>query len=275
VPQNGILIPGSAPVGPVGMIEPGYKPGFKAGAFFGLSQDSRLVGSYTWFHSNTSAEVDTTGTNVINPLVLFPGTFNSGFTAQQATANYTINFQYIDIEYQVVAATTNQYWWGYLVGARYATLTQDFNASYPFAPPDGTTSVSSGISFNGVGPRFGLEAERIVFPKCGLRAYGKSSASFLVGQFDATYQQTNQFNGQEVNTGVNINRIVPILDFELGLAWLSPGQLVRISGGYMVAAWFNSVTTPGWIQSVQQSSFHPGSDTVTFDGLTARAELKF
>ncbi len=68
---------------------------------------------------------------------------------------------------------------------------------------------------------------------------------------------------------------MPILDFELGLAWLSAGQCVRISGGYMVAAWFNSVTTPGWIQSVQSGTFNPGGDTITFDGLTARAELKF
>jgi hypothetical protein len=196
-------------------------------------------------------------------------------TGQQANANYTINFQYIDIEYQVVAASTNQFWWGYLVGARYANLVQDLNTTYAFAPPDGTTTANTGISFNGVGPRFGLEAERIVFPKYGFRAYGKSSASFLVGKFSSTYQQSNQFNGLEVNTSADINRIVPILDFELGLAWLSPGQLVRISGGYMVAAWFNSVTTPSWIQSVQQSSFHPGSDTITFDGLTARAELKF
>ena len=87
--------------------------------------------------------------------------------------------------------------------------------------------------------------------------------------------QTNQFGGTQVNTGLTVDRIVPILDFEIGLAWVSPGQLVRISGGYMVAAWFNSITTDSWIDSVNNLSYSPGSSTVTFDGLTARAEVHF
>jgi hypothetical protein len=212
---------------------------------------------------------------VLNPLVLFPGTFNSGFTAQQATANYNTNLQMIDIDYQVVAECCSMYWWGYSGGARYARLEQDFSATYPFAPPDGTTSLTTTSTFQGVGPRAGLEGERMVFPSIGLRAYGKTSASFLVGKFRPTYQQVNQFGGTEVDTGIKVDRIVPILDFELGLAWLSPREHVRISGGYLISAWFNTITTPGWIGAVQNGSFQPGSDTLTFDGLTARAEVRF
>ena len=96
-----------------------------------------------------------------------------------------------------------------------------------------------------------------------------------MGQFTSRYVQTNQFGGVEVNTSMSEDRIVPVLDFELGLAWLSPGQHLRISGGYLVSAWFNAVTTPGWIHAVQRTDFHSGSDTITFDGLTARAELRF
>ena len=206
---------------------------------------------------------------------MFPGTFNSGFTAQSASASDSINFQYIDIDYQVLAGCGNQHWWSYSLGARYATLDQSFGVTYPFGPPDGETNVNSAVNFHGVGPKFGLDGERVLCYGHGFRAYGKTSASFLVGKFSSSYEQTNQFNGVEANTSLTVNRIVPILDFELGLAWLSPGEHVRISAGYLVAAWFNTITNPAWIQSVQQTNFSPGSNTVTFDGLTARAEVRF
>jgi hypothetical protein len=55
-------------------------------------------------------------------------------------------------------------------------------------------------------------------------------------------------------------------------------------GGYLISAWFNSVTTPGWIQSVHNESFAAGAaylpattnlTSLTFDGLVARAEVAF
>ena len=108
-----------------------------------------------------------------------------------------------------------------------------------------------------------------------MRAYGKGSAAFLVGQFRTSYVQINEFGGTEANTALTNDRIVPLLDMELGLAWLSRGQRFRLSGGYMVSAWFNSITSSAWISSVQNSSYNPGSETITFDGLVARAELRF
>jgi hypothetical protein len=275
VPQDGLVVPGSTPTGPVGAADPGFSPGFRAGVFFGLGPDSRVTGTYTWFHNVADATATATAPDVINPLVLFPGTFNAGFTAQEASARLETNFQLIDIDYQVVARCCNQYWWGYSLGGRYARLEQYFNATYPFAPPDGTTTLDTDVTFEGIGPRVGLEGERIIFPRFGLRAYGKTAASFVVGKFQSDYTQENQFNGVEVNTSLKSDRIVPILDLEIGLAWLSPGERIRISGGYMVAAWFNSITTSSWIDSVNDLSFQPGSSTLTFDGLTARAEVRF
>ena len=275
VPQDGIVLPSSVPVGAAGVADPGFSPGFRACAYFAMGPDARLIGTYTWFSSSTNTTVNVGAPNVINPLVLFPGTFNAGFTAQQATSNYDINFQNIDIDYQVVADCCNTYWWAYSGGARAARLVQDFSASYPFAPPDGTTALSTSTTFEGIGPRAGLEGERVLFPSCGLRAYGKSSASFLVGKFNNSYLQTNQFNGTEANTSLKQDRIVPILDFELGLAWVSPREHFRISAGYLVSAWFNTITTESWIESVQNRGYQPGANTVTFDGLTARGEIRF
>lgn len=275
VPQDGIVLPGSVPTGAAGVADPGYAPGFRVGGYFAMGPEARVIATWTWFSSTTDTTISTGAPSVINPLVLFPGTFNAGFTAQEASSGYDVEFQFIDIDYQVVADACNTYWWGYSGGARYARLVQDFNAFFPFAPPDGATSLTTSATFEGVGPRAGLEGERVLFPSYGLRAYGKSSASFLVGKFQTSYLQTNQFNGTEANTSLKQDRIVPILDFELGLAWVSPREHMRISAGYLVQAWFNSITSESWIESVQNRGYDPGASTLTFDGLSARGEVRF
>jgi hypothetical protein len=275
VPQDGLLIAGAAPMGPVAVVSPDYSPGFRVGGFFTMGPDARLSGTYTWFNSSSSNSVSTDGTNVLNPLVLFPGTFNAGSTAQTASASYDVDYQLIDIDYEVIAERCDHYWFGGSVGARYAQLEQTFNVTFPFDPPDGTTTLNTSANFHGVGPRAGLNGERCLFAGSGLRAYGKTSASFLVGHYSTSYQQTNEFAGTQANTSLAQDRIVPLLDLELGLAWLSQGQRIRLSGGYLISAWFNSVTNPGWIASVQNGTYNPSSETVTFDGLTARAEVRF
>jgi hypothetical protein len=72
----------------------------------------------------------------------------------------------------------------------------------------------------------------------------------------ASYTQVNQFNGVEADTSLNVDRIVPVLDLEAGLAWLGPGGHLRLSAGYLVGAWFNTLTTPDWVQAVQASNFN-------------------
>ncbi len=252
-----------------------YEPGFRVGGFLALSEDSIVEVTYSWFQSDTSNSVTTNPPNVIAPLTMFPGTFNAGFTAQEAAANYSIDFQLIDADYMVMGVCCPDFWVGYILGARYAELSQTFSANYPFAPPDGTTTVTSAVDFTGVGIRFGLIGERTLIPNTGFRAYGSGVLSALVGEFDARYLQVNQFNGTEANTGISEDRIVPTVDLELGVAWLGPNGNLRLSAGYMVSAWFNTVTMPKWIDSVQNSSQAPGSDVLTFDGLTARAQLAF
>ena len=275
VPQDGTGGIGTVPTGEVAVANIGYTPAFRGGAFFTIGDDALIELTYTRFESDATSSITSTAPIVINPLTLFPGTFNAGFTAEAASASYAIDYQLIDADYMVMGECCPDYWFGYLAGARYAELGQTFSATYPFAAPDGTTQLNTDINFSGAGLRLGLLGERTLFPNMGLRVYGSGVANLLVGKFDATYTQTNQFNGVEANTSISEDRIVPVLDLELGVAWLGPNGHFRISAGYLVSAWFNTVTTPSWIEGVQNRSFSPGDDVLTFDGLTARAQLAF
>jgi len=66
---------------------------------------------------------------------------------------------------------------------------------------------------------------------------------------------------------------VSILDLELGIGWSTPGGRLRMTGGYMVNSWFNTVTTADFIGAVQRNDFTDLDDTLTFDGLVVRAEF--
>ena len=81
--------------------------------------------------------------------------------------------------------------------------------------------------------------------------------------------------GVLVSTSQNDDRIVPILDIELGLGWTSATERWRLSAGYLFSAWYNVVGAPEFIQAVHAARFDDVSDSLTFNGLVARAELRF
>ena len=78
-----------------------------------------------------------------------------------------------------------------------------------------------------------------------------------------------------MDTSWQAGRVVPVLDLELGAGWTSPGGCLRLSAGYLVSAWFNTVTTEDFIRAVQANDFVDLGDNLTFDGLRANAEWRF
>jgi hypothetical protein len=136
------------------------------------------------------------------------------------------------------------------------------------------TQVNTDIDFDGGGIRLGLDGERAM-NDCGWSAYGKATANFIGGNFRADYTQIDSFQQVVVDTDWRSGRVVSILDLELGLSWLGPQGRFRFSAGYLVSAWFNAVKTDDFIKAVQANNFTDLGDTLSFDGLTARAEFRF
>jgi hypothetical protein len=159
----------------------------------------------------------------------------------------------------------------WLVGARYAGLDQDFTATFSSL---GTEAVATRLNFDGGGPRFGLEGE---WHSCrsGFFAYGKTAASFVVGNFQGRYVQTQSFDPVVVDTTWKAGWVVPILDLELGAGWQSRCGRVRLSAGYLLSAWYDTVKTADYIGAVQMNNYRDLGHSMVFDGLTARAEIRF
>ena len=269
-PRDGLDPLTSVPFGPVSVVDPDYQPGARIGGSFALDGCSSIRGTYTWYESSTSDSVAIDVPNSLNSLLIYSGAFRAASTSLLADAAYDIDFQLIDVDYRATLFNTNRTQINYLLGARYGQLDQELISNQQASP--GTTTVESDIDFDGAGIRVGLEGER----RCcnnGLFVYGRGTASFLVGEYRSSFVQTNTFAGVQAQTAWDDDRITSVLEYEIGVGWSSRGGRLHLSAGYLVAAWYNAVTTPTWIDAVQADNFVDVGDTLTFDGLTARVEV--
>jgi hypothetical protein len=109
----------------------------------------------------------------------------------------------------------------------------------------------------------------------GFSAYGRAFAAALTGNFQSEYRMVSTLGGPLVVVNWDDDRIVPMLDYELGVAWTNPQGNLRLSAGYMMSHWFNIVSTPVFVEAVQSDSYVNVNDTISFDGLVGRAELRW
>jgi hypothetical protein len=265
----------AVPRGPLGSLEPDFAPGFRAGGGFALTCASSIDLSFTWFDVTTHAGLFATGDLVVQSALTLPQTLNCTSNSQSAFATEHIGFRFGDVAYRhLLCGDCCHYAINFFAGARYAHLDESLESTFNII---GTTVVDSKITFDGAGPRIGLDGS--VVCKHGFLLYLTPSASFLAGHFGASFMQNNVFAGNQGSVDFRDERIVPILELEAGVGWISPCGHVRLTAGYTIAAWFNTLTTADFINAVQNNNFTTNGDNLrdvlTFDGLVARAEIRF
>ncbi len=264
----------SVPRGPVGVVNSDFRIGYRGGAGVAINENSWLVGTLTYFHETANGSVAAPDTFVLHNLLAFPNTQNSATDSLKASASTTTELRTADLDYKCAFINNDHLLLSWLAGARYGHLGQKLEADYLIT---GTTTVTSAITFNGGGPRVGLDGEYKVLG--GFYGYGKGVLSLLAGRFQGSYNETNVFTGLVGTTALSENRLVPILELELGAGWQSRNGRVRISGGYYVGNWFNAMTIPSLANSIQRNDFTSNGnnlhDSVIFDGFVGRVEIRF
>lgn len=270
--RDGAVPLGSVPMGPVTRTDPDYSPGFRAGFAIANTPCSSWRGSYTHFESRSVEATATNAPFALHSLVTYPNTINAFAPSLQARANHDVDFQMADAAYHAVLCHDRCTVVNYSVGARYGQIDQTILAQQPITP--GTTSVFSEVNFQGGGVRVGLDGERHAC-KSGFYIYGNVFASALAGRLRADYLQSNTFGLTQAMTSWRDDRIVPVLEYELGLGWQTRGGGLKLRAGYYVAAWYNMVPLDTYINAVRSDNYVSVDDVLTFDGLVARAEINF
>lgn len=262
----------SNPVAPSEMADPTYQPGFRVGGAYALDCMSSIVGTYWWYDSGNNGTATLPGTAGtffrpetlrVDPNVDFGTTLDVG-------TRYDVRFQMADLEHRKVLCGDECHVINRVVGVRYANLRQDFNANYGI---NHLANVDTQIDFYGVGPRFGLAGEWA--SKCGFYYYGEGFVNILAGQIVADYNQRDNQALQIARAGISQDRFVPTLEMEMGLGWKNRCGNIHLRAGYYMNHWFNVITTPRFIDGVQANQIDHLSNTLSFDGLTARAEVRF
>lgn len=265
---------------PVFTVDPSYSSNFRVGGSLAMSDCSSIQATYTNFYGRDtdaqSFDPADVGAARIVPLSLHPFPQNAAQLPLDASASSIIDFETVDLDYRSILWANELGALNYVVGARYANLNQQYASAY--GGTGNPAQAQSDIRFDGGGIRFGLDGER--HHACtGLLLYGRGLVGMVAGQFRANYQYQDQVENF-VDTAWKADRIMTILDLELGGGWQSKCGHLRLTGGYMISSWFNAVTTDQWIRAVSRGNFvgQPDSmsyDTLMFDGLTVRAELRF
>jgi hypothetical protein len=274
VEQTGTL-PTDSQTGPTGRVGFDAAPGYRVGFTHCLTECSSIQASYTWFQDDTQSSITATPPNVLIFQPGLPSIPNVGASSILASSRYDIRFQQADIDYRGLLYGTCNSSLNYFGGLRYANLKQDFHAEEDIGVPVGLAQTNTHISFDGFGIGMGLDGMRRA-ANSGWLVYGRSSASFVSGEFKATYREVTQFGPNSVvgNDLVDF-RVITILQTELGMGWQSACGRVRLTAGYQVAGWFNSLTTGSYILGVQNRQFNNLNETITFDGLVTRLLVQF
>ncbi|MGA2616933.1 MAG: Lpg1974 family pore-forming outer membrane protein [Thermoguttaceae bacterium] len=280
VPVNSAIpAPPAPPVqeGHTAAVDPDFKPGFFIGAGTMLDACSSVSVTWTHYENGSNDSILPTGATVLWSMVMNPSATDARSAWTSASAHESLDFDFADIDYRYIFLANDSGSADILVGGRYANLKQKFNSKFDSLIED---TVDSNVNFEGAGLRVGLEAERNVGQRLFF-VYGKTSASFLGGEFHADYLNTSTGLGGPIvaQTTLSEARLVSIVDLELGVGWASPGGRLRASLGYVVSSWMNVAKPADVIAGVQANQYREldklNESGLIFDGLVARTEFRW
>ncbi len=262
----------AAPLGSPTVVAPDHDHGIRFGLGHTFTNCLRLSAT-GWIYSNSWADSLSLPANTgwIRSEVTHPSTASIANDSLNARAEEDVEFVMGDLELEWLLHRSFSRSFTFHLGARYAELDQDFHGDFLI---DGPTDVDSAISYQGVGPRVGLEITTMV--KSGLIVYGEAFADVLFGHIDADYRQQNAGAGTQFAAASGKEfRVVPQLEAELGIGWQNCDGSLIVRAGYFASFWLNVARTPSWIESARIGPPSVTHETLIFDGLTARAELRF
>jgi hypothetical protein len=274
--QDGTGGAGTVPFGTIGVTDLHYEPGARVGGDWAMSNCTSIAATYTWFESNASSRVEAPvipgGGGAVGSLVQHPGAALTA-SAGPVDARTVLDFQLADAEYRALLLNDKCFWLIGNVGLRWGHLEQEFGQTGIFSGSQGGNIVTqSDVDFDGGGPKFGIDGGRTI-GKRGFSIYARAGVSPLAGQFRSRYSMTNTTTDITLaRADWNDDRLMTLLDYEVGIAWSGPQRKWRFATGYTASYWYNAVTNSDYIGAVQTGHYGDLSDTISFDGLTARIE---
>jgi hypothetical protein len=165
-------------------------------------------------------------------------------------------------------------------GFRFAQV--DLDRTYASDNPEIalTRTANSNISFDGGGPRFGVEGRRYFGQRQWCSAYLKGDISLLLGHVNVRDRRVSTTDDNPTTTELqtaDFRNIIPVTEIETGLTTQLTSR-VTFTTGYLFSAWhdlgfrdeFDFSTTPTFLETTFDTA-----NVLGFDGFFAKFEFDF
>jgi hypothetical protein len=228
-------------------ITPSMTPAFNVGLrFFLAAPGSDLQTSWTHLNTDETASVVAGPNQFVAPLSKIGGPYGD-FTIARGTAHFA--FDAINLDFGHTLSSDDYYDIRFYGGLQCARIGQDLTSA--LSTDDGTagTTYATDSLFTGVGPRFGMNAQRYLG---NFSFLGEVSAAAIIGQMQSQMDFTSFSpplvggpNRQSLNSP-DATQVIPCLDTKLGVGYTcatSDWGIFRIDAGYMAAIYVNAISS--------------------------------
>ncbi len=262
-----------------------WRPGFRIGlGYYGIHDDWSFDIEWTYIKIKADASTNLTGIGGIVPLMLPPLQTLNTFTAKDASARWTGDYNTADLSFGKPYHISRYFVAKPFFGARAAFIDQDYTARYSILPtgnlPQNIKVKHKNDSWGG-GLRAGCYGEFLVSSNWYI--FGKASGSILFGKFDLSQNanwQSIETSPSARNLKVNDShyQAQPNAELGLGISWnhlfSKNKNMFSLRGSYEFIHWWNqnqirrfyNTTNPG-------SSDQTSRGDLSFNGF--QIEIRF
>ncbi len=247
--------------------------GFSIGAARDLDECSGISIAYSYFGNIATDSIKTNTPLVLQSMVMNPSSADAANYWNSASAREFIGFQLADADYRYDICCSPCSSVNCLLGFRYAHLGQQFDSQFE---QNYSAAVSSGVNFDGVGLRAGLEAERQTAPACSSTARPRRASSAATSRPITCRPAAPSAGRLPRRPGT---RLGSCRSSTASWAWAGcpAADTSCASIGYVMAGWLDVVKPSDFIASVQANSYHEahalGQSDLVFDGFVGHLEL--
>jgi hypothetical protein len=160
-------------------------------------------------------------------------------------------------------------------GGRYADIdwTRDSVTTDPNAITSANISSRSRMSFDGAGPRFGINGRRYFGSNGNFSVFAKGAISVLLGDVDYVTTAVSATPGVVPTQLASFTRLIPVTEIEVGGS-VHLSENLTISGGYLFSAWHDLGFGDQYFATLTPV-FYDDANILGFDAAFLRAEVAY
>lgn len=258
--------PNFGPLGHLRSLDGNYDSGFRIGAGFTFGEELDVMARYTYFNTDANEGFTAPAGQTIFTTLTHPAVVTQ---ANSVAAQNSTNFNLFDFEFGKRIEVGESVKLRVFAGPRYANVDQKLTVTYSGGDV-ARDNVARALAFDGAGLRAGGETQVNFLESLGI--YVRGSASLLTGRFRANLMEVANTT-PIVNVAENFNRVIPMLDLGIGLAF-QKGSL-RVAVGYEFMNWIGMVEHYDFVDDAHPGKMARSTGNLGFDGVVFRVELGF